>query len=436
MSGLLTVTVVQIDPGPDTALFSNMMTMMTVTVSNPDIGPYVNVPLTVTVGPTQPVQMMGLFGAPVGADCISCPAGAREWVLGVNVAAYGTREVTLYPGTLVVTHTGVFSLPVTAALAHSGLPGQPQPPARAQYSLDRGVGSVNFVSASQVEYVKPGTHSLEFVTGPERFLGCWQDVEADVGYGYSSACKLGDCFAITGTLPSDSTTVWGLRVRSDNGLLSEEVTKTLVTDDSVPNVEITPVDSLSGNYVRLVGVVQDWFPVAQQAVKVEVSTNGGRFFPAFVSPAAVSPTLGSAASASEAKWSFPLQLTNQDGEEIEVVARAIDQAGNVGPESEPLTVVLDTVGPAITVTQTSPLMQGTVSDGSGVASVEVSRDGGASYEPAALSAGAWRLDAVPSPGSLVGLGIVRATDRWGNRTHKTVILPIHEVFLPLVLRHG
>jgi hypothetical protein len=354
----------------------------------------------------------------------------------VNVDAYGTREVTLHPGTLVVTHTGVFSLPVTAALAHSGLPGQPQPPARAQYSLDRGVATVGFVSASQVEYVKPGTHSLEFVTGPERFLGCWQDVEADVGYGYSSACKLGDCFAITGTLPSDSTTVWGLRVRSDNGLLSEEVTKTLVTDDSVPNVEITPVDSLSGNYVRLVGVVQDWFPVAQQAVKVEVSTNGGRFFPAFVSPAAVSPTLRSLAGDSETTWSFPLQLTNQDGEEIEVVARAIDQAGNVGPESEPLTVVLDTVGPAITVTQTSPLMQGTVSDGSGVASVEVSRDGGASYVAAALSAGAWRLDAVPSPGSLLGLGIVRATDRWGNRTHETVILPIHEVFLPLVLRHG
>jgi hypothetical protein len=232
------------------------------------------------------------------------------------------------------------------------------------------------------------------------------------------------------------STVWKLRVRSDNSLVSEEVTKTLVRDDSVPNVEITPVSVLSGNYVRLVGSVEDVFPVAQQAVKVEVSTNGGRFFPAFVSRAVVSPTLGSTANASEAKWSFPLQLTNQDGEQIQVVARAVDQAGNTGPESEPMMVWLDTVGPAITVTQTSPLMQGTVSDGSGVASVEVSLDGGASYMPTALSAGAWWFDAVPSPGSLVGLGIVRATDRWGNRSHQAVILPVHAVYLPLMLRQG
>jgi hypothetical protein len=169
-------------------------------------------------------------------------------------------------------------------------------------------------------------------------------------------------------------------------------------------------------------------------VKVEVSTNSGRFFPAFVSPVSSSAGLRGTVVASDATWSFPLQLSNQDGEQIEVVARAIDQAGNFGPESEPMTVWLDTVGPAITVTQTSPLMQGTVSDGSGVASVEVSRDGGASYVPAALSAGAWRLDAVPSPGSLVGLGIVRATDRWGNRSHPAVILPVHAVYLPLVLR--
>lgn len=427
--------VVQIDPGPDTALFSNEMTVMTVTVSNPDVGPYVNVPMTVTVGPTQPVQMMGLFGPPVGADCISCPVGARQWVLGVDVDAYGTQEVTLFPGTLTVTPTGVFSLPVTARLAHSGLPGQPQPPGRAQYNLDQGVASVGFVSADQVEYAKPGTHSLGFLTGG-RFLGCYQDVEADLGYGYSTACKLGDCFAITGTLPSSYSAVWKLRVRSDNSLISEEVTKTLVTDESVPNVRIAPVDVLSGNYVRLVGIVEDAFPVAQQAVKVEVSTNGGRFFPAFVSRAIASRTLGSAAGGSEAKWSFPLQLTNQDGEQIEVVARAIDQAGNVGPESEPMTVTLDAVGPTISVTQISPAMQGTVSDGSGVASVEVSLDGGASYVAAALSADAWSFDPWPSPGSLLGFAIVRATDRWGNRTHEAVILSVHAVYLPLVLRRN
>jgi glycosylphosphatidylinositol phospholipase D len=427
--------VVQIDPGANTTLFSSMATVMTVTVNNNDIGPYVNVPMTVTVGPTQPVQMMGLFGAPVGADCISCPSGEREWVLEVDVDAYGTQEVTLFPETLAVTPTGVFSLPVTAAMANSGLPGAPQPPARAQYTLDQGVASVNFVSAGQVDYVKPGTHSLDFVTGPERFLGCYQDVEADMGFGYTTACKLGDCFAITGTLPSSSSTVWRLRVRSDNSLVSEEVTKTLVTDDSVPNVQITPVGSLSGSYVRLVGSVQDENPFDQQAVKVEVSTNGGRFFPAFVSPATVSPTLGIAADDSETTWSFPIQLTNQDGEQMEVVARATDQAGNVGPESEPLTVTLDAVGPAITVTKTSPMMEGTVWDGSGVASVEVSLDGGAEFHPAHVSAGEWTFDPAAATGPREGFAILRAEDRWGNLTHQMVVLPAQNVFLPLVLKN-
>jgi hypothetical protein len=389
--------------------------------------------MTVTVGPTQPQQMMGLFGAPVGADCISCPAGARQWVLGVDVDAYGTQSVTLFPGTLAITHTGVFTLPVTAALANSGLPGKPQPSAQAEYSLNQGVGTVTFASTSLADYVKPGQHSLDFVTGG-RFLGCWQDVEADLVSGYSTACKLGDCFAITGTLPSASSTVWRLRVRSDNGLLSTEITKTLVTDESVPNVTITPVSVLSGNYVRLVGIVQDVFPVTEQPMRVEVSTNGGRFFPAFVSRFIVSDTLRAAAGDSQTTWSFPLQLTNEDGEQIEVVARAIDQAGNVGPESEPVTVTLDAVDPAITVTQASLLMQGMVSDGSGVASVEVSLDGGAEFLPAALSAGAWTFDPISAPGSALGFAIVRATDRWGNSAHEMVVLQIHEVCMPVLRR--
>jgi len=404
------------------------------------------------------VQMMGLFGAPAGADCISCPTGAREWVLEVDVDAYGTREIILSPATLVVTYTGVFSLPVTAALANSGLPSDPQPPARAQYALDRGVASVNFVSASQVEYVKPGTHSLDFVTGPERFLGCYQDVEADLGLGYGTACKLGDCFAVTGTLPSSSSSVWKLRVRSDNNLVSEEVTKTLVTDDSVPNVQITPVNVLSGSFVRLVGVVQDVFPVGPQPMRVEVSKNGGRFFPAFVSTPGVTPLVGRGSgdaqtarsplsgdgeiprqarndvAETETTWSFPLQLTDQDGQQIAVVARAIDQAGNVGPESEPMTVTLDAVGPAITVTQTSPVIEGTVWDGSGVASVEVSLDGGAGFQPAHVSEGAWTFDLALATGPREGFVILRAEDRWGNLTHQMVVLPARNVFLPLVLK--
>jgi hypothetical protein len=422
--------VVEISPGWDTALFSDTTTVMTVTVRNPDIGPYVNVPLTVTVGPTQPQQMMGLFGAPVGADCISCSQGARQWVMGVDVEAYGTQTVTLFPGTLVVTSTGVFSLPVTAGLAHSGLLGKSQPPAKAQYSLDQGVATVGFVSAGPVAYAKPGQFSLDFLPGG-MFLGCWQDVEADVGTGFSQACKLGDCFAITGTLPSGSSQVWRLRVRSDNGRLSTEVTRTLVTDEAAPSVQITPVSVLNGSLVVIQGQAQDEAPA-----QVQISIDGGKFLPAFVSKAGISGVLQAAAASSDAAWTFPLQLTNEDGEQVSVVARAIDEAGNVGPESDPMTVTLDAVGPAITVTQGSGVMQGLASDGSGVASVEVSLDGGTSYLPAALSDRAWTFDLASWPGSRQEFAIVRARDVWDNLTHEVVILPMIEVYLPIVLRHS
>jgi hypothetical protein len=421
--------VVQVFPGWDTALFSDTQTVMTVTVRNPDIGPYVNVPLTVTVGPTQPQQLMGLFGAPVGADCISCPVGARQWVLGVDVEAYGTQTVTLFLRTLVVKPTGVFPLPMAVSLGGSGLPGQPQPQVTAQYGLDASVATVAFVSDAPIVHVQPGEVGLGFFPGG-MILGCWQDVEANMGLGFGSIGKLGDICAISGTLTSGESQVWGLRVRSDNGQLSTEVTKTLVADEAAPSVQITPISVLNDNYTVIQGYLQDEAPAYAQ-----ISIDGGKFFHALVSHYVISGALRAKAVAQpSAAWTFPVQLTNEDGEQVQVVARAIDEAGNVSPASDPMTITLDVVGPVITVTQASGVMQGLVSDGSGVASVEVSLDGGVTFQPATLSASTWTFSQASWSGSRVGFAIVRARDVWDNFTHEVIVLQISKIYLPVVLR--
>jgi hypothetical protein len=54
----------------------------------------------------------------------------------------------------------------------------------------------------------------------------------------------------------------------------------------------------------------------------------------------------------------------------------VDVAGNISPQSAPVTVILDAVGPNLAITESLERAAGTVSDGSGVAQVRGSLDGG------------------------------------------------------------
>ena len=235
------------------------------------------------------------------------------------------------------------------------------------------------------------------------------------------------------SLPSSTSRVWQLRVRSDNGRLSTVVSKTLVTDEVSPTLQIAPTTVLNASYALLYGLAQDTFPSAEPPKRVEVSVNGSRFFPAFVSRTAISSGLRAVAAADTA-WTFPLRLTDEDGEQARIVARAVDEAGNVSPTSDPMTVTLDVVGPTISVTQSSVVMQGLVSDGSGVAAVEVSLDGGMSYQTATLQTGTWTFNQASRSGRRVEFAILRARDVWDNLAWEVVIIPLSEVYLPVVLK--
>jgi hypothetical protein len=145
------------------------------------------------------------------------------------------------------------------------------------------------------------------------------------------------------------------------------------------------------------------------------------------------------AVASSAEWLYPLRLSGADGNTIQVIARAVDEAGNVGASTEPIAVIVDNTGPVITGAQTDNQLQGSVSDGSGVASVEVSLDGGAHYRTALLTAGSWSYDM----GDWVGdpqqsFVLLRAHDVWGNVGHAVIVIDSGSgklIYLPIVIRH-
>ncbi len=433
-------------PGWNTAVVSNTIRPVTLTVRNPDIGPYVNAPITVSVGVTAPPQLAGFVGVPLGASCASCPANAREWVIRVNVAPYDTTTVTLFVQTSVPTTTGVFDLALSATLPSSALTGAAQPRFRGQLGFDHSVARPQFASGDGgTQFVRPGVIS-QVVAFNADLLRCWLDLEVDRGSGsFSSWCSGGECLTITGTILSGQQ-VWRARTRGANGLLSPVATTTLVVDAVAPTAQITPTPILTAPTGLIGGLAQD--NTARLPRQVLVSLNGGPWLAAIVKSNWLTPAMmlagpalagpaqaGPAQAGSNVAWALPIALTNQDGEQVNIVARAVDEAGNQGPPSAPMTVTLDGVGPAISVTQSANVLVGTVMDGSGVSGVWVSLDGGSAYQPAMLNGNTWTYALSGWAGPRVGFAIVRAVDVWGNVS--SVVMATSStanLYLPVVRR--
>lgn len=423
-------------PGWNTAVVSNTIRPVTLTVRNPDIAPYVNAPITVSVGVTAPPQLAGFVGAPVGASCASCPANAREWVIRVNVAPHNTTTVTLFMQTSVPTTTGVFDLTLGATLPNSALTGAAQPRFQGQLGFDHSIARPQFASGDGgAQFVRPGVIS-QVVAFNADLLRCWLDLEVDTGSGsFSSWCSGGECLTITGTVLSGQQ-VWRARARGANGLVSPVATTTLIVDAVAPTAQITPAQVLTASTGLIGGLAQD--NTGRAPRKVLVSLNGGPLLAAIVRSNGLTPALslaGLAQAGGSAAWALPIALTNQDGEQVSIVARAVDEAGNQGPPSPPMTVTLDAVGPAISVTHTANALAGTATDGSGVSAVQVSLDGGNTYQPATLNGALWTYALSGWAGPRIGFAIVRAVDVWGNVSSVVIATSwTANLYLPVVQR--
>ncbi|MGD2146523.1 MAG: hypothetical protein PVH41_07520 [Anaerolineae bacterium] len=430
----------------DNVLIGGQTTAFTVTVRNPDVGAYEHVPLTVDTS-----SLMGLT-AVSGTSCISCPAGASHWVLAADVAGGSTQTITISALTLGEAITGVYPITITAELAGSGLPPMTVRDqladsetdsetllALGKYFLDHGVGEVHFLRPEALAYAQPGDAMMPFAPETEAlFHRCGQMVEANTGSGWVDIGPLGDQVAIEAEVGgAGSSQSWQVRVTSTCGRHSDPEVKTIVADDIAPTAAVSPTDYLTGTFGFLRGSATDAFPTTRPPQGVEVSIDGGHFYPAYLS--AASPSLTQDDSPSAADWLFPVQFSNQDGEVIEVVARALDEAGNVSATSTPVSITVDAVGPALTYGLDDGVLGGTATDGSGVASVEVSLDGGVSYEPAVLGPGSWSYNLPSEPCELeLSFALIRARDVLGNSTHEVAALCVldQEIYLPLVVRSG
>ena len=162
--------------------------------------------------------------------------------------------------------------------------------------------------------------------------------------------------SVTHTLPSGYSQVWTLRTTADNGQVSTD-TVTVQTDELAPSVQLTATLVFTKHINLLKGLAFDNSGLLRA---VEISLNGGAFKQALLGDGSV---LVNAPQAGSVTWEMQIDAANTDGDPLQIVAHAIDSAGNARPDSAPITITLDTTGPDITVGNAGSIISGTIGDG-------------------------------------------------------------------------
>jgi hypothetical protein len=419
--------IVEIDPGYKTQLLPNELAALTIKVSTVDFLPYNNHPLTVTLG--QSPALMNFVSLIGGATCQSCPPNSREWVLNIDANESYPAVVTLTVRALTPATPGVFNVPVSATLAYQGLPNLPQPPATTAYAIDNSVGQAKFGKIGPIVYAPAGQFKLPlYIDLGTPFLMCKAQVSLNKGAGFNLLGNLGAVQSVTHTLPGGYNQLWTLQVQADNGKISTD-TVTVRTDNLAPTVQFTLTQVFTKNLNLLKGLAFDNSGLLRA---VEVSIDNGPFKRALLGDGSV---LINAPQAGDVTWSIPIDASYTDGDVVPIVARAIDQAGNVGPTSDEQLVLLDATGPSLEVLNTDAIISGTLYDGSGVAEVALSLDGGATYQLVDRNGSDWSFDrSTWTGGTPLPLGLVRAADVHGNVAQVMFAPDMKQVYLPLVRR--
>lgn len=425
--------VISVLPAVQNTLPGGQGTTFQMLIHNPDVGSYVNVPVSVTVD--APMQLTSVSGA----TCSNCPANGRHWEVLANVAAGGAQTITVNAQMGGADLKGVFPLGVSTRMIGSGLASKPQPPAAAHYLLDQGVAVVDFMANDPIQYRQPGEVAFPILPNLDltEMGRCFSLVEVNTGGGWNPLCRLGECDIVIANIPAGGNLDWQIRVDGGNGRVSQIEKINVIADHIPPTIEIANTAVLSGTFNFVEGVAWDGFPTTRAPQRVEVSVNGGRFLPVTVSKQRRTMHR-SGVETETAIWRLPLSFEGWDGEQIGIVARAIDEADNISTPSTPISITLDSLGPRIAVTQTAQMLAGTVTDGSGVAKVEISLDGGNRYQPMQLLGKTASFDlSTWQGGAFQPLAMIRATDLHGNVS--TALAPLTapsslQIYLPVVQR--
>ena len=209
-----------------------------------------------------------------------------------------------------------------------------------------------------------------------------------------------------------------VRATDAYGQVGPVQTVNYVVDNVGPTVTINPPAVFTSSSPVFNGTAVD-APANSSLTSIDVKVNDNKYASAIRTATLNAPT-------GPETFGFALGTVSADGVVYSVTARAVDEAGNTG-FSTLRTFIVDNVGPRITttvaVTQVNLpagnvlLLQGTVSDGSGVAKVEVRTydpNGNVYTESTVLSNGTWAY--TPTQPLIAGLYSQRvfATDIYGN----------------------
>ncbi|RLT34509.1 MAG: hypothetical protein DWI57_16470, partial [Chloroflexi bacterium] len=426
-------------PEWDNVVVSGRTAIFQLLIHNPDVAPYSVAPLSLQVD-----EKLALLSAQ-GARCQSCPERGHDWTLLVDVAAGGTQTVTVQANVLGQDVVGVWEMLISAGLANSGLPSAPQSRAIGQYWLDHGSVAMKQAKGQSEVYVQPGEYAIDvFADFDFSTVGrCFSQVEVNPGVtGWQPVCWLGDCTTVRGTISANASQQVQVRTTGSNGRSSQPLVVNVIADAIAPTTELSVTKVLSGNLAFVQGMAWDSFPTSRVPARVEVNIDGGSFYPALLTPGTTQTMQaadGQAVDAMAAHWRLPLHLTWEDGKRVLVMARSVDEAGNVGRAVGPMEIILDNLGPQLTMAQTGTLVYGTATDGSGVAGLEISLDGGLSYQPVSPKGGEWSFNALAWMGGQEAIAILRGTDVYGNRT--ILLTPFarsfgesYRLFLPTTIR--
>jgi hypothetical protein len=277
---------------------------------------------------------------------------------------------------------------------------------------------VRMLSRRAESYVRPGNFELGITPVIERSLGlrCLGTVEVNPGgSGYSVECAIGDCNVVTASIPAGGTVSLEVRTTAEkSGRHSKPILHQVIADATAPMVAISSTAVLTATAPSIRGTAWDPFPAGRAPVRVEVSLDGGPFRPALLA--------AHQDGDQPLSWRLPLRLTRHDGAPVQVVARAVDEAGNVSRHTAPVAITLDRRGPRVSAQQEGQTLAGTIRDGSGVAALELSLDGGRSYQSVPLAGSAWQFNLAAWLGDVAEVALLRARDLHGNRSQ--AIVPI------------
>jgi hypothetical protein len=355
-----------------------------------------------------------------GGDCVDCPAGGSRWQVRLHVAGGASAQLAVQAQSASALPDGVYPISVTVGMAQSR--GDVTKLGVAAWLLDAAPGRVQLQRSATTFYAQPGPVEVPFDLGP--LASCLTGVEVNTGTGWTAYCAAG-CYTYGGNLAANASQPWQFRLRGQQGRTSPLAQVTVVADAVAPTVALSVAASAQRNPHPVQGVAADAFPTSLYPHHVEVSLAGGRF-----AALPVSPQTGA--------WRLPWRHRQADGLTLPLTVQAVDQAGNrSAPTASTLT--LDFLGPQVTVLPGATLA-GTVVDGSGVAAVEVSVDGGITYAPATVDAGRWSWSAdgatTQSQAASAEVILVRARDSRGNESYALATWPsaaAQQLYLPVIV---